>query len=241
MTKFKNIKNKKIALVGGGGFIGHNLALFLEKQGAQVTIIDSFQVNNFVSLIANSDNLDNPQLLLSILEERLRLILNSKISIKAVDVRDYQNISTVIENTQPDVLIHLAAISHSNRSNKDPFSTYDHSLRTLENSLDCYRKKLKHFIFFSSSMVYGNFEKEMVDENTTCNPIGIYGSLKYAAEKIIKSYNQVFDLPYTIIRPSALYGERCISRRVGQIFIENALSNKEIMINGDGTDKLHGI
>ena len=238
MIKLKNIKNKKIALVGGGGFIGHNLALFLEKQGAQVTIIDSFQVNNFVSLIANSDNLENPQLLLSILEERLRLILNSKINIKAVDVRDYQNISTVIENTQPDVLVHLAAISHSNRSNKDPFSTYDHSLRTLENSLDCYRKKLKHFIFFSSSMVYGNFEKEKVDEDTTCNPLGIYGSLKYAAEKIIKSYNQVFDLPYTIIRPSALYGERCISRRVGQIFIENALTNKEITINGDGTDKL---
>ena len=238
MIKLKNIKNKKVALVGGGGFIGHNLALFLEKQGAQVTIIDSFQVNNFVSLIANSDNLENPQLLLSILEERLRLILNSKINIKAVDVRDYQNISTVIENTQPDVLVHLAAISHSNRSNKDPFSTYDHSLRTLENSLDCYRKKLKHFIFFSSSMVYGNFEKEKVDEDTTCNPIGIYGSLKYAAEKIIKSYNQVFDLPYTIIRPSALYGERCISRRVGQIFIENALTNKEITINGDGTDKL---
>ena len=168
----------------------------------------------------------------------MRLVLNSRVKIKALDVRDYQNISQAIENVEPDVLVHLAAISHSNRSNKDPFSTYDHSLRTLENSLDCYRKKLKHFIFFSSSMVYGNFEKEKVDEDTTCNPIGIYGSLKYAAEKIIKSYNQVFDLPYTIIRPSALYGERCISRRVGQIFIENALTNKEITINGDGTDKL---
>ena len=238
MSLFKNIKNKKIVLVGGGGFIGHNLALFLEKYGAHVTIIDSFQVNNYVSLIANSDNLENPQLLLSILEERLRLVLNSRVKIKALDVRDYQNISTAIESVEPDVLVHLAAISHSNRSNKDPFSTYDHSLRTLENSLDCYRKKLKHFIFFSSSMVYGNFEKEMVDEDTFCNPIGIYGSLKYAAEKIIKSYNQVFDLPYTIIRPSALYGERCISRRVGQIFIENALTSKEIVVNGDGSDKL---
>ena len=43
---------------------------------------------------------------------------------------------------------------------------------------------------------------------------------------------------YTIIRPSALYGERCVSRRVGQIFIENALNNKKIIINGDGKDKL---
>ena len=77
-----------------------------------------------------------------------------------------------------------------------------------------------------------------VDEKTNCEPLGIYGALKYAAEKIIISYNQVFDLPYTIIRPSALYGERCISRRVGQIFVENALQNKEIEIHGDGSEKL---
>ena len=87
-------------------------------------------------------------------------------------------------------------------------------------------------------MVYGNFKSNEVDEKTNCEPIGIYGALKYAAEKIIISYNQVFDLPYTIVRPSALYGERCISRRVGQIFIENALQNKEIEIHGDGSEKL---
>ena len=55
---------------------------------------------------------------------------------------------------------------------------------------------------------------------------------------MVIAYNQVFDLPYTIIRPSALYGERCISRRVGQIFIENAIQNKSIVIDGDGSDKL---
>ena len=87
-------------------------------------------------------------------------------------------------------------------------------------------------------MVYGNFEGKDVDENTECKPIGIYGTLKYAGELMLKSYNQVFDLPYTIIRPSALYGERCVSRRVGQIFIENAIQNLDININGDGNDKL---
>ena len=45
-------------------------------------------------------------------------------------------------------------------------------------------------------------------------------------------------MPYTIIRPSALYGERCISRRVGQIFIENCLNKKVIKIEGDGKEKL---
>jgi nucleoside-diphosphate-sugar epimerase len=52
------------------------------------------------------------------------------------------------------------------------------------------------------------------------------------------AYNQVFNLPYTIIRPSALYGERCISRRVGQVFIENALRGQDIVIKGDGSDAL---
>ena len=64
------------------------------------------------------------------------------------------------------------------------------------------------------------FETKEVDEDTVCKPIGIYGTLKYAGELMVKSYNRVFDLPYTIIRPSALYGERCVSRRVGQMFIE---------------------
>ena len=87
-------------------------------------------------------------------------------------------------------------------------------------------------------MVYGNFKKPEVTENDICEPLGIYAALKYSAEKIIKAYNQTFDLPYTILRPSALYGERCISRRVGQIFIENAIRGQKISINGDGEEKL---
>ena len=79
-------------------------------------------------------------------------------------------------------------------------------------------------------MIYGNFEGNTVDENTICNPIGIYGALKFAGEKLVIGYNQVFDLPYTIVRPSALYGPRCISRRVIQIFIENAFQKKDIFI-----------
>ena len=116
--------------------------------------------------------------------------------------------------------------------------TFDHSLRTLENTLDVCRVRKTHVIYFSSSMVYGNFTSGSVNEETKCEPIGIYGNLKFAGELIVKSYNQVFGLPYTIIRPSALYGERCVSRRVGQIFIENLLTKKDISINGDGDDKL---
>jgi nucleoside-diphosphate-sugar epimerase len=154
------------------------------------------------------------------------------------DARNYHSLSHIISKIKPEVIIHLAAVSHAARSNKNPYNTFDHSLRTLENALDASRECVKHFIFLSSSMVYGNFKKQEVTEESVCEPIGIYGALKYAAEKIIIAYNQVFNLPYTILRPSALYGERCISRRVGQIFIENALFDKELVINGDGKEKL---
>ena len=87
-------------------------------------------------------------------------------------------------------------------------------------------------------MVYGNFNGQDVSEETNCKPIGIYGTLKYSGELIVKAYHETFGLPYTIIRPSALYGERCVSRRVAQIFLENAVQGLDITINGDGSDKL---
>ena len=51
-------------------------------------------------------------------------------------------------------------------------------------------------------------------------------------------YNQVFKMPYTIIRPSALYGERCVSGRVVQKFVEAALKKKPLQMVGDGKEFL---
>lgn len=75
-------------------------------------------------------------------------------------------------------------------------------------------------------MVYGNFLTSEVAEGDPLNSIGIYGALKVAGEKMVMAYNQVFNLSYTIVRPSALYGERCVSRRVGQVFIESAFGGQ---------------
>jgi nucleoside-diphosphate-sugar epimerase len=227
---------KKICLVGGCGFIGHNLALELKLAGHSVTVIDSLAINNILTF--TGDDIKNKNLYNSILNNRIDLLKKANVDLLIQDAREYHAMSRLIEKIQPDIIIHLAAVSHANKSNKDPHTTFDHSLRTLENTLDLARNNKAHVIYISSSMVYGNFEKQEVDENDKCDPIGIYGSLKFSGELIVKAYNQVFDLPYTIIRPSALYGERCVSRRVGQIFIENSLQDLEINVNGDGEDKL---
>ena len=230
------MKNKKILLVGGCGFIGHNLAIHLKQKGANPIIIDSLAVNNVLSF--TDSDIKNKKLYSAILNNRIELLNDNKIKLIVQDARDYHAVSKIYKDVNPDIIIHLAAVSHANKSNKDPHNTFDHSFRTLENTLDFAKINKTHIIYMSSSMVYGNFDSEDVNEKRNCKPMGIYGTLKYSGELLVKAYSEVFDLPYTIIRPSALYGERCVSRRVGQIFIENAIQNLDITINGDGEEKL---
>lgn len=229
---------RRIALVGGAGFIGHSLALALARRGADVSIVDSLRVNNLVSL-ANADaTTPNRTLYLEIARQRQRLLREASIPVYTQDARDQQALGELITMIQPQVLIHLAGISHADRSNQQPHEAFDHTLYTLENTLAAARDGVEHFIFFSSSMVYGNFRSEAVTELSPCEPLGVYGALKYSGERLVIAHGQVFDLPYTIVRPAALYGPRCVSRRVAQVFVENALQGRELCVAGSGDSRL---
>jgi nucleoside-diphosphate-sugar epimerase len=234
----ETLNGKKIALIGGAGFIGHHLALELVRRGAEVHVIDGLQVNNLLSLM--TDGAEHRDLYMRMVNERLDLMRAAGVELHPQDARDYHALSRLLAHViKAEVIVQLAAVSHAGRSNKDPFSTFDHSLRTLENALDVARGiNLERFVFLSSSMVYGNFQTETVDEDHPLNPIGIYGALKLSGEKIVIAYNQVFGLPYTIIRPSALYGARCVSRRVGQVYIETALQGGKLRVDGDGAERI---
>ena len=61
------IKNKKIFIIGGAGFIGHNLAIKLKKLGANVLIVDALKVNNLESVKSNKNDLPFPKLSMKIL------------------------------------------------------------------------------------------------------------------------------------------------------------------------------
>jgi len=232
-----DLTGRRIALIGGAGFIGHNLALALKRRGAAVEVIDSLQVNNLLSFQSQAEGLQR-DLALGILNERLDLLRAAGVPLHPQDARDYHALSRILSEIHPQVIVQLAAVSHAGRSNKDPYSTFDHSMRTLENALDYARTEAEHFVFLSSSMVYGNFESPEVTEDHPLNPIGIYGALKLGGEKLVIAYQQVFNLPYTIVRPSALYGPRCVSRRVGQIFVEEALAGRPLKIEGGGDERL---
>jgi nucleoside-diphosphate-sugar epimerase len=229
---------QRVLLVGGAGFIGHHLALRLKALGADVAVLDSLQVNSLGYLNSVYQSSHNAALYIQFINDRLELLHRNNVQILVTDARDYHAVSRAINGYEPSSIVHLAAVAHANRSNKDPFSTFDHSMRTLENVLDSNRSVGARLVYLSSSMVYGDFHGNIAHEDQPCSPIGIYGSLKLAGELLVKAYQQVFGSEFVIIRPSALYGERCVSRRVGQAFIESALTSGVLTVNGDGSDAL---
>lgn len=233
-----DVSGKRIALVGGAGFIGHSLALELTDRGAEVEVIDGLSVNNLVHYTGLPPDTPNRELYIKIIQQRLSKLHAAGVPIHVQDARDYHGLSHILGEVEPEIVVHLAAIAHAGKSNKDPMSTFGHSLRTLENALDYARDKAEHFVYFSSSMVYGNFQVPEVEEDHSLDPIGIYGALKLAGEKVVIAYKQVFDLDYTIIRPSALYGPGCVSRRVSQVFIESALVGDTLRVDGEGDERL---
>lgn len=220
---------KKVMITGGLGFIGHNISIALKKAGFDIVIIDNYSHNI------------NKRWHKVIINQRLDIIEKAEIPVVAADTTEEFQIENIVLELSPDKIIHTAAIPDARLSNMDPSAGFNQNLLATKILLESIRRndlKISQFTYFSSSMIYGDFPTESVDEDAPKNPKGIYGAAKLSSELLIKAYHNLIDMPYTIIRPSALYGPRCINNRVTQVFIEKALRGESITIQGDGSQKL---
>ncbi len=228
--------NKRIVLIGGAGFIGHNLALELNRLGNDVTIVDPLNINNFGSLLGEHTKIND--IYKKMVLERFDRLQWVKIPILSVNATDYHQLSKCLSEINPDVIVHMAAVAHIDRANKDRHEAWNANIITLRCALDAATAVgTGHFIFFSSSTAYGHFTKPTLDEDDRCYAFGQYGSMKLNGENMVTAHTQYPGLNATIIRPCALYGPRCISGRVIQKFIEAALTGGDINIQGDGKDR----
>lgn len=153
------------------------------------------------------------------------------------DVNDDKVLGSILLDYRPDVIIHLAALPLANRSVRDPREAFDGLLKTAFSLFDLirlYKLKVK-IVFISSSMIYGDFESDPIRETARTDPKEIYGSMKLGSEFMARAYSRVFDIPLTIIRPSAVYGPGDTNRRVVQIFVERAMEGSPITLNGADT------
>lgn len=219
----------KFLVTGGAGFLGSSICRKLVARNMEVTIFDSFV--QYISPLTSKYQ--------KYLEFRFQ-DLRDKVRIIRGDTRDKLNLQRALQSAKPDIIIHLAALPLADFS--DQFSSETHStiidgtINILETMRDI--PSIKRMVFASSSMVYGDFVCEPAVEDQPKLPKDLYGGAKYAAETLIGAYARRFNLEFTIIRPSALYGPTDVNRRVSQIFLEKAIAGEEIVIHGSGETKL---
>lgn len=213
-------KKMKILLTGGAGFIGHNVTNILEQMGHTCSIFDSFSSYGFL----------NGAELAYLYDHRKQ---KYQATVEHGDIVNRQQVDRVLERSRPDAVIHLASFPRQKVVNVNPAAGSAVMSTGLINLLEsAIANQVKRFVYISSSMVYGDFVSSTVSEDEPCNPQGQYGILKLAGEWLVKDYARKYGLEYTIIRPSAVYGEWDVNDRVVSKFVSQALRGETLTVNG---------
>jgi nucleoside-diphosphate-sugar epimerase len=212
----------RIIVAGGTGFIGSHLVKKFLDEGHKVFILDA-NINYFYPL--DEFSVKN-------LEWRNKnLIKDAKIF--KFNLNDIDELRRTIDEINPTHIVNLAALPLAKNAISDTDDAFNSIIVNAKNFMEILRDKKSNtkFIHISSSMIYGDFEKEPNFEEASKDPKEIYGSFKYASEVIVKGYAKIFDINLNIIRPTAVYGPTDNNRRVIQTFIEKALKNETIYAN----------
>ena len=221
----------KTALITGGlGFIGAHIAIDLlkNKNVKKCILLDNF--GGYINPTKKN--------FYDFRKKRLDLIKNKVI--ERCDTSNFKSVFEIIKKHQPEIIFHTAALPLAKLDNLNTDEAKIGSVDSTINLLDAItllnkvekKYKCKRFIYLSSSMVYGDFKTKQVDEKSPVNPKEAYGTMKLAGEIITKGISRLNNIPYTIIRPSAVYGPTDMNRRVSQIFVESAFKDKLIEIEG---------
>jgi len=149
-------------------------------------------------------------------------------------------VSKFLQKYQPRFIFHLAALPLAKLDNLNSAEAIEGSVESTTNIIEAcgFLKESigytpERFIYASSSMVYGDFQYDPADEKHQTRPKEIYGTMKLAGEVITRGLAGYHHIPYTIIRPSAVYGPTDMNRRVSQIFLEKAILGETIKVYGE--------
>ncbi len=183
---------KNILITGAAGFIGFHLSLRLLKDGYNVTGIDN--LNDYYDPKLKNDRL-------SILKEF------NNFTFKKIDLEDQGAVQDVFSN-KFDVAINLAAQAGVRYSLENPNAYVDSNIVGFVNILEgCRKTKVKHFVFASSSSVYGgNTKLPLSVHDNVDHPVSLYAASKKANELMAHSYSHLFNLPCTGLRFFTVYG-----------------------------------
>ena len=219
---------KKILITGGAGFIGSSLIRHI--------------INNTDHSVINIDKLTYAGNL-----ESLSLIENDERYVfELVDICNANEIKRVFKKYQPDIVMHLAAESHVDRSIDDPtefiqtniIGTYVllEGARDYWSNLDIGKKDNFRFHHISTDEVYGDLEDKdiLFTEESPYAPSSPYSATKASSDHLVRAWQRTFKFPTLITNCSNNYGPFQFPEKLIPLIILNALEGKDLPIYGNG-------
>ena len=219
---------KTILVTGGAGFIGSELVRYL--------------INSSIHKVVNVDKLTysgNLQSLESIVN-------NQRYHFEKIDICDENQIYKVLNYYEPEIIIHLAAESHVDRSIDGPkefihtniVGTYTllEQSRKYWCSLQEQKKDYFRFLHVSTDEVYGDLEgtDDYFSESTSYDPSSPYSASKASSDHLVRAWHRTYKLPVIITNCSNNYGPFQFPEKLIPHIILNAIAGKDLPVYGDG-------
>ena len=220
--------NKKILITGGAGFIGSALIRHI--------------IGDTKHSVVNIDKLTYSGNL-----ESLKAVESSQYyTFEQVDICNENELEKVFKKNQPDIIIHLAAESHVDRSIDGPsefiqtniigtFTLLEQS-KNYWQSLKGDKKNNFRFLHVSTDEVYGDLEgtTDYFSEDTAYDPSSPYSASKASSDHLVRAWHRTYGLPVLITNCSNNYGPCQFPEKLIPHVILNALAGKSLPIYGDG-------
>lgn len=216
-------------VTGGAGFIGSALIreLIKDKDNTVINV-------DCLSYSANLDSIPNAD-------------INKNYIFEKCDIADKKNIFNIVKKYQPNIIFHLAAESHVDRSIAKPekflISNVIGTFNLLEAAKEIYKetKSKSGFNFkfhhISTDEVFGDLKSsdEPFNENSIYKPSSPYAASKASSDHLVKAWGRTFDVPYVITNCSNNYGPYQFPEKLIPHIVISALSGKTLPVYGDGS------
>ena len=213
---------KKVLVTGGAGFIGSNFVYYMLDKHKDYKII-------CVDSLTYAGNLHT-------LEKALK---NPNFVFYKTDITNKEEIFSIFEKEQVDIVVNFAAESHVDRSIENPDIFLKTNILGTQVLMDASRKYgVKRYHQVSTDEVYGDLPLDRPDlfftEETPIHTSSPYSASKASADLLVLAYYRTFGLPVTISRCSNNYGYYHFPEKLIPLMIINALHDKKLPVYGKG-------
>ena len=206
LSKNIELSNKTVLITGAAGFIGSNLAMELLKTVENIHIVGIDNMNDYYDVSLKTFRLQQIEELLGNGSGRFTFIKGN--------IADKSVIESMFQTYKPHIVVNLAAQAGVRYSIENPDAYVESNLIGFYNILEACRhsydnnaRGVEHFVYASSSSVYGSNKKiPYSTEDKVDNPVSLYAATKKSNELLAHAYAKLYDIPSTGLRFFTVYG-----------------------------------